>query len=93
MPEFKSQQFKPQEAKVVLGIDPGLRITGYSLLYMSDRGAKILDLGFLELSKLKEISERVWTFHNFLEEKIKAFNVDVVSLETPFLGKKCSNVP
>lgn len=73
--------------KVVLGIDPGLRITGFSVLKISGSSPFAADLGFLELAKIKSIAQRLMAFESFLTDKITEHSVTNICLETPFLGK------
>ncbi len=73
--------------KVILGIDPGLRVTGFCVLKLSGKTPSAIDLGFLDLKNVKSVSERLLIFENFLIDKIKEHNVTCISLETPFLGK------
>jgi len=73
--------------KVVLGIDPGTRVTGYALLEQHVGSIRALEYHYLRLDKIKELSGRVHMFHTFFTEKIVAFGVTDIALETPFLGK------
>ncbi|AXK60226.1 crossover junction endodeoxyribonuclease RuvC [Candidatus Chromulinivorax destructor] len=81
---------------VILGIDPGFSVTGYSILKKQSgltAGLKnknqitLLDHGFLKMSAAQSLSVKVGIFHDLFTEKIKLHGVTVISLETPFLGK------
>jgi crossover junction endodeoxyribonuclease RuvC len=76
---------------IILGVDPGFSITGYGI--MTKRGQKtiILDYGMLKLSPTLTLSKRIGIFHDFFDEKIKRFNITLIALETPFLGKNAQN--
>lgn len=76
---------------IILGIDPGLQVTGYCILKKEGRSCFLLDCGFLQMSSKKHLSERVHTFHTFLTDKIKTFGITDLALETPFLGKNAQN--
>ncbi len=73
--------------KIILGIDPGLRITGFSVLKLSGTTPFALDLGFLDLKKVESIPDRLLAFENFLIDKLVSHSVNCIALETPFLGK------
>lgn len=72
---------------IVLGIDPGFSVTGYSILQKNKNMIIMLDHGFLKLSPTQPLQVRVGIFHDFLSTKIKQYSITDLSLETPFLGK------
>ena len=72
---------------VILGIDPGFTVTGYSILQKNKNMVIMLDHGFLKLPVTQPLEIRIGIFYDFLSEKIKLYNVTAISLETPFLGK------
>ncbi len=77
---------------IVLGVDPGLKTTGFALLKKTDRGSiVILDYGYLALPPLRPIPTRIGLFYDFFLEKIDKFQLASqaasIALETPFLGK------
>ena len=76
------------EKKVILlGVDPGFSVTGYSILKKEDKRTIILDYGYLKMSSQKSLAERVGIFYNFFKEKIDKLAITDVALETSFLGK------
>lgn len=72
---------------IILGIDPGLRISGYGILKKDGQKLYLLDFGALTLSPKDSIQDRVGQFTAFYAEKIQQFGVTGIALETPFLGK------
>lgn len=74
--------------KIILGVDPGFRVTGFSILKRDETGkAYLLDFGYLQMNPKNHLSCRVGEFYSFLKEKISCHKVTQISLETPFLGK------
>ncbi|MCK4499694.1 crossover junction endodeoxyribonuclease RuvC [Candidatus Babeliales bacterium] len=71
----------------ILGVDPGLRVAGYSIIACSSSSAQLIDLGFLEQKSTESIPTRVGCFFDFMNKKIIEHNVSIIALETPFLGK------
>ncbi len=63
----------------VLGIDPGLNITGYGVL---DTGGKIrlVEAGVIR-GRGKTLAERIHEIHDGVREVIEAFQPDVLALE------------
>ena len=76
---------------VILGIDPGFRFAGFGILKKEGRQALLLDYGYLTMSSSDSLITRVGQYHQFFEEKISAWDVTVIALETPFLGKNAQN--
>ena len=72
---------------VVLGIDPGFTVTGFSVLQKNKNQVIMLDHGFLKLPATESLQVRIGMFYDFLSEKIKQHHVTAISLETSFLGK------
>ncbi len=72
---------------IVLGIDPGTRITGYAIAKKEGTRVTLLDYGFLRLGSTQDLQVRVGMFHRFFTEKINQLGVTDIALETPFLGK------
>ncbi|HLC06910.1 MAG TPA: crossover junction endodeoxyribonuclease RuvC [Candidatus Babeliales bacterium] len=76
---------------VILGVDPGFQCAGFGILKKEGRQALLLDYGYLEMSPSDSLVNRVGKFHEFFEEKVITWQVTVVALETPFLGKNAQN--
>jgi crossover junction endodeoxyribonuclease RuvC len=76
---------------IILGIDPGLGISGFGIIKKENSKIILLECGYLKLNPNKHLSERVTEFHDYFDLKIKKFNISDVSLETPFLGKNAQN--
>lgn len=90
-PIFQSHVLKKGDLMIILGIDPGFHYAGFSVLKKDQRSIILLDVGYLTLSPSKTLVERVGIFHTFFHEKIKAWNVTDLAIETPFLGKNAQN--
>lgn len=87
-----------QKAIVVLGVDPGTRVAGFSVVkieqspaaqygYGGARCPVLLDYGVLTMKGELPLSQRVGMFHRFFTEKITTHGVSRIALETPFFGK------
>jgi len=71
---------------IILGIDPGSRITGYGFLEKEGNRLRLLDAGPIRLEKEGEIPQRLQALCFFLEEKIREFSPDALSVEKVFHG-------
>jgi crossover junction endodeoxyribonuclease RuvC len=76
---------------IMLGIDPGCRITGYAIAKKEGTKVFLLDYGFLRLGATHDLHMRIGIFHRFFTEKIEKLGVTDIALETPFLGKNAQN--
>lgn len=76
---------------VVLGIDPGTRVSGFVVFKKENRQLSVLDYGILRMPASAELTDRVGEFFSFFKDKIEKFSVSDIALETPFLGKNPSN--
>lgn len=78
--------------RIILGIDPGTMIMGYSLILQNDNKLSLLRMGVLKLKqydnqalKLKKIFERVL-------EIIDEYHPDELAIEAPFYGKNVQSM-
>lgn len=71
---------------IILGIDPGSRVTGYGLIETKGNQMKHLDSGAYSLFKLEEMSDRLGLLYNNLSELVQTYHPDVISLEKAFFG-------
>ena len=76
---------------IVLGVDPGLRVAGYSVIAVQGRRHSVLDYGAITLPQQTSVAHRVGLFYDRINALIKQWGVTVISLETPFLGKNAQN--
>lgn len=77
--------------KIILGIDPGTRYSGYAIMRMHERQAALLAHGCFVLGAQKPLPVRVHSFYQSFTELIHQFQVNTIALETPFLGKNAQN--
>ena len=75
------------KSHLILGVDPGFGVTGFSLLKKEGATTTLVDCGYLKMAPTKPLSERVGIFYATFHEKILSAGVTGIALETPFLGK------
>jgi crossover junction endodeoxyribonuclease RuvC len=75
----------------LLGIDPGCRYAGYGIIKTEGSSIYLVEHGLLKLPQSHTLVQRVATFHDFFEEKIRAHGITDIAIETPFLGKNAQN--
>ena len=72
---------------IILGIDPGTRITGYGVIrYVNNNFVKIAN-GSIKLPAQKSIPQRLEIIYDEINKIIKKFKPDEFAIETAFYGK------
>ena len=65
----------------ILGIDPGLNVTGYGVLELCDRRLRLCEAGVVRGGDRGAISTRVAAIHEGVAEVIAAFGPSVMAVE------------
>lgn len=74
---------------VVLGIDPGLDRTGWSVVRRTERGAlSLIACGLIHTAAAQELSARLHYIHKELEKILKTYAPDQVAMEQNFFLKR-----
>lgn len=76
---------------LMLGIDPGTRVSGYSLIEYHQGKTIIRACGFLSFKATLPLQERVALFHDGILQLILTHKPAGIAIETPFLGKNAQN--
>ena len=77
---------------LILGIDPGIAITGYGLLECNGNNAKIVASGSIQTSKNKPVQERLAELYDDMLEIIKNYKPDIAAIEELFYFKNLKTV-
>lgn len=72
---------------VILGIDPGSRNLGYSILQLQGNRYQALRCDVLRLAHLDDHSDRLQYIFEFLTNVIRSFDPAACAIETPVYGK------
>lgn len=65
----------------VLGIDPGLNITGYAVLETQANSIQIIEAGVVRSRREKEFADRIFDIYTGIVEIIEQFHPEVLALE------------
>lgn len=65
----------------ILGIDPGLGITGYGLIEAGNRNIKVIEAGIIRSDAKQEIEKRLFEIHKKIVNLLKDTGPEVVVLE------------
>lgn len=72
----------------ILGIDPGLRCTGYGLIDSNGRQLRLLEAGIVRTQSNQPISQRLHTIYEGLHELVDEHRPDYVVIEKIFAHYK-----
>jgi crossover junction endodeoxyribonuclease RuvC len=71
----------PDSATRILGIDPGLNITGYGVLEVETKGLKLCEAGVIRGGDRGEVAPRVLKIHQGVADVIAAFRPAALAVE------------
>lgn len=78
--------------KIILGIDPGTQILGYSLLEIKEGKPVVLALDVLYLKKIVDFNMRIRKIYDSTVRIIDTFHPDHLAIEAPFFGKNVQSM-
>lgn len=70
-----------QQSHRILGIDPGLNVTGYAILEINDTGLNVCEAGVIHGRSRNSLKQRVFEIHEGVVEVIQSFTPHVLALE------------
>ena len=76
--------------RVILGVDPGSRVTGYGLVQVQGRHISYLASGCIRVEKL-EMAQRLQTLYAELQTIISQYHPDFAAVEQVFVGRNESS--
>ena len=77
---------------IILGIDPGTVIMGYSLLSVKGNSMKMLEMDIVKLNGKKDMFERLGIINQLIQELIDKYNPTEMAIEAPFFGKNVQSM-
>ena len=80
-----------QDDYIIMGIDPGTRITGYGIIKSNNSKMLPVDFGAIRPPPKLSLPERYLIIFNALEQLIKEYNPTAISVETQFVNKNAQS--
>lgn len=77
--------------KIILGIDPGTRITGYGIVEVEGRNYKVLDYGCIRPPVKAKLSDRYFIIFESLAELFELYTPTEMAIETQFVYKNAQS--
>lgn len=71
----------------ILGVDPGIAVTGYALINMEGAGASLVDYGFVETDRKAAFSIRLKCIYDEISQVIRQHDPQYVAVEQVFYSK------
>ncbi len=78
-------------SRIILGIDPGTRVTGYGVISCSHGTATPLDFGCIRPDEKAELPQRFLIIFDGLLSLISRFSPEAISVETQFFAKNAKS--
>ncbi len=72
---------------IILGIDPGSRITGYGIIDTSGRKPQYVDSGCIRMNTDAPMSERLLTIFQGVDQLIALYRPKILSIEEVFMHR------
>lgn len=91
---FTIQDFMPtqQGQNIIMGVDPGTNVLGYSLLSADKNTIKIISTGVIQLKKTDDHYTRLSIIFQRLTQYILEYHPAAMAIEAPFFGKNVQSM-
>jgi len=80
------------QEKIILGIDPGTNIMGYGVVKRDKRGPVLIDMGIIDLHKIKNPYKKLEAIFNETILLIEKHNPSELAIEAPFYGRNIQSM-
>jgi len=81
-----------ENSKIILGIDPGTNVFGYSNIKITNNKIKLLNLGVVKLDQLAGPYEKLSKIFEDVNKLIQANKPNEMAIEAPFFGKNVQSM-
>lgn len=77
----------PKKDKIILGIDPGSRLTGYSLVLVREGKNSLIKYGAIEIPERLNLSQKLKRIYDSISGIIQEYSPDELAIEEAFYSK------
>ena len=81
-----------EKERVILGIDPGTNILGYSIIEQKGKQSQLLKMDVIVLGTKDDLSTKMKMLFDKITEIIDIFKPDILAIEAPFFGKNVQSM-
>ena len=78
--------------QIILGVDPGTLILGYSILKIDDGKPELITMDVLYLKRIADYNLRIKKIFDSMIEIIDQYHPDHLAIEAPFFGKNVQSM-
>jgi len=78
--------------RIILGIDPGTRITGYGVIRITNQHPEILQYGVIHLEKYKDYALKLKKIFERVVQLADEYKPDEMAIEAPFYGENVQSM-
>lgn len=77
---------------LILGVDPGTNILGFSLLDVQGDNYKLVVMDVMNLKSISDPYRKLQTIYTRLQQTIREYQPDELAIEAPFFGKNVQSM-
>lgn len=81
-----------RKSKIILGIDPGTVIMGFSIIETNGSKINMLEMDVVKLNGKKDMFVRLGMINETIQSLIDKYHPDAMAIEAPFFGKNVQSV-
>lgn len=79
-------------SKIILGVDPGTLIMGYSIIRVQQTAIQLMQIDVLKLPPKQDNYQRLQLIHQKIVDLLKQHQPDEFAIEAPFFGKNVQSM-
>jgi len=80
------------KSKIILGIDPGTVIMGFSIIEVHGSKISMLEMDVVKLNGKKDMFVRLGMINETIQSLIDKYHPDAMAIEAPFFGKNVQSM-
>lgn len=92
MPDAPTEDFLKRYDRIIMGIDPGTNVMGYSILGITAGKPVMIAMGVIELSRFESHYLRLRRIYDRVLGLVENFLPDELAIEAPFYGKNVQSM-
>ena len=71
----------PTKEQWILGVDPGLQLTGYGIIKSAGANVSLVEAGVIRVSRTQSLSSRLGELYEGISEVIKTYPLNAIAIE------------
>jgi crossover junction endodeoxyribonuclease RuvC len=80
-----------QTSKIILGVDPGTMVMGYSVVFVEGSRLRMVTMNSVKFAR-KDMFERLSQIHETMQDLIREYKPHELAIEAPFFGKNVQSM-